>query len=66
MKLMIRCKEKLGDHITSYSELGYAVWGKTGRLMVNIVVASAQFGFCIAYFLFSGSQLEQVVCLETQ
>ena len=35
MKLQIHCKNKLGPHVTSYSELGYAVYGKVGKALVD-------------------------------
>lgn len=60
------CKEKVGAHITSYSELGYAVFGANGKAFVDFCMVVSQFGFCIAYLIFIGNQLDQVICLETQ
>ena len=65
MFMQIKCKERIGDHITSYSELGFAVYGKKGKLMVDLFIFISQIGFCIAYLLFIGTQLDQVVCIET-
>jgi len=31
MKLQIACKEKVGHHVTSYSELGFEVFGPLGK-----------------------------------
>ena len=54
MKMQLACKRKIGNHITSYSELGFAVYGDWGKLCVNTMVTISQFGFCIAYLIFIG------------
>jgi amino acid permease len=54
MKLQIACREKLGMHITSYSELGYAVMGPYGKGFVDLCISISQFGFGIAYLIFIG------------
>ena len=35
MKLQIRCRNKLGAHVTSYSEFGRAVYGEVGKAFVD-------------------------------
>ena len=55
MKLQILCKQKVGNHITSYSELGYAVFGPNGKAFVDFNMVVSQFGFCIAYLIFIGN-----------
>ena len=54
MKLQIRCKNKLGPHVTSYSEFGFAVYGKVGKAFVDFNITISQFGFCIGYLIFIG------------
>ena len=54
MKLQIRCKNKLGPHVTSYSEFGYAVYGSVGKAFVDFNITISQFGFCIGYLIFIG------------
>jgi len=66
MKMQLACKMKIGNHITSYSELGFAVYGAWGKMCVDSMVTISQFGFCIAYLIFIGKQLDQIICIETQ
>jgi len=55
MKMQIACKNKVGSHITSYSELGFAIFGPTGKAFINFCITVSQFGFCIAYLIFIGN-----------
>ena len=69
MGLQIACKNKLaenGKYITSYSEMGYAVYGPRGKAFVDLCITISQIGFCIAYLLFIGHQMDQVICIETR
>ena len=66
MKMQIEIKKKVGDHITSYSELGQAVLGAKGKAFIDFCITVSQMGFCIAYLIFIGNQLDQVICIETQ
>jgi len=65
MHLQIACKRKMGDHIGSYSELGYAVFGVYGKAFIDLCIFVSQIGFCVAYLLFVGNQMDQVICYET-
>lgn len=38
MKLQILCKEKVGSHITSYSELGFAIFGPKGKQFIDFCI----------------------------
>lgn len=61
MSLQIACKEKLaknGKFITSYSEMGFAVYGARGKAFVDLCITISQIGFCIAYLLFIGHQMD--------
>ena len=40
-------------------------YGPRGASFVNVNIILSQVGFCIAYLLFIGEQLEQVICVET-
>ena len=66
MKLQILCKEKAGGNISSYSELGMAVFGPNGKAFIDFNIVLSQIGFCAAYLIFIGNQLDQVICIETQ
>jgi proton-coupled amino acid transporter len=55
MRLQIKCQEKLGDHITSYSELGQAILGARGKAFIDFCMVISQYGFCIAYLIFIGN-----------
>lgn len=62
MILQVECKNKIGSHIESYSELGYAVSGKCTKLFIDFCITTSQIGFCIAYILFVGDHIEYVAC----
>ena len=47
--------ERLGGG--SFPEMGYKVYGKWGKLIVEIVLVASQFGFCTAYVYFIASQI---------
>jgi len=52
--LQATCRNEIGNHIKSYSELGYAVYGKPGKTAVDIYLLVAQMGIGIAYLIFNG------------
>jgi len=58
MKMQIECKKKIGNHITSYSELGMAIFGEKGKRFIDFCITVSQFGFCIAYLIFIGNQMD--------
>ena len=51
--------------MANYSDLGKAILGPNGKMFVDICLVSSQIGFAIAYLLFIGSQIDQVICYET-
>lgn len=65
MALQIKAVEKVDRGIRSYSELGYAVLGGSAKMFLDICLVFSQLGFCIAYLIFIGNQMDQVICLET-
>ena len=62
---MTTTRMKLGPQIKSYSELGYACYGNSGKFVVDFFVMIAQIGIGIGYLIFNGTQINQVVCYET-
>lgn len=65
MKLQIKATEKCDVKITSYSELGEHVLGLRGKQFVDFCIMTSQTGFAIAYLIFIGQQIDQVICFET-
>jgi proton-coupled amino acid transporter len=64
--LQASCRNEIGDRVTSYSELGHCVYGAFGKNSVDFFLLIAQLGIGIAYLIFNGKQLDQVICYETQ
>lgn len=60
--IILQChlKNNIGDSVISYSTLGHAVHGKTGKAFIDTFMLIAQFGFCISYILFVGKQFALV------
>ncbi len=54
-KLLLIVHERLGGG--SFPEMGFKVYGKPGKLFVEIVLVASQFGFCTAYVYFIASQI---------
>ena len=52
--LLLQCREKYGG---SFPEIGYAVYGKWGKLLVDISLVASQYGFVTAYIYFIASQI---------
>ena len=65
MMLQIYAKIKLNKQVVSYSDLGEKVLGVSGRRIVDFCMVTSQVGFGIAYLLFVGNQIDQVVCFES-
>ena len=66
MRLQILATEKASTPVKSYSELGMAVLGYRGKQFVDFCIMTSQTGLAIAYLIFIGQQLDQVICFETQ
>ena len=66
MRLQILATEKVSTPVKSYSELGMAVLGYRGKQFVDFCIMTSQTGLAIAYLIFIGQQLDQVICFETQ
>jgi len=66
MQLQIAAVIKCKNPVTNYSELGGAVLGESGRKFVDFNILTSQLGFAIAYLIFIGQQMDQVICFETQ
>ena len=52
--LLLECRAKFGG---SFPDIGKAVYGKWGKLMVDISLVSSQYGFVTAYIYFIASQI---------
>ena len=52
--LLLECRAKYGG---SFPEIGYAIYGKTGKIMVDISLVASQYGFVTAYIYFIASQI---------
>ena len=59
---MTKCK----NPVANYSELGGEVLGPAGRRFVDFNIMASQLGFGVAYLIFIGQQMDQVICFETQ
>ena len=65
MQLQIAACEKCNEPIGNYSELGQAILGDSGKKFVDFCILASQSGFAIAYLIFIGQQMDQVICFET-
>ena len=52
--LLLECRQKFGG---SFPDIGFAVYGKTGRRLVEISLVASQYGFVSAYIYFIASQI---------
>ena len=50
--LLLQCRAKYGG---SFPEIGYAVYRKWGKLLVDISLVASQYGFVTAYIYFIAS-----------
>ena len=65
MMLQVKAVNKCANPVSNYSELGAEVLGPVGRKFVDYNIIASQLGFAIAYLIFIGQQMDQVVCFET-
>lgn len=49
--------------ITTFSELGYHVYGRVGTVLVDLGLLSSQYSFCIIYLVFLGDSLHSFIPL---
>ena len=49
-KLLLETRKKLGA--SSYTEIGFILYGKWGKVAVDIALCASQTGFCCAYVYF--------------
>lgn len=64
--LQSEARNRAGNHVKSYSDLGMAVYGTLGKTMTDVFLCIAQFGIGVAYLVFNGTQINQVICYESQ
>ncbi|CDW86143.1 UNKNOWN [Stylonychia lemnae] len=48
--------------VKSYSELGFRVFGKRGKFLVDVTVCTTQLACCIAHQFFSAKSLDFILC----
>ena len=65
MKLQIAARNRVNGPVLNYSDLGQAILGSRGKSFVDFCIMTSQLGFVIAYLLFIGNQMDQVICYET-
>ena len=65
MQLQIAAKVAVNAPISNYSELGAAVLSYNGQKVLDFCILTSQTGFAIAYLIFIGQQMDQVICFET-
>jgi len=46
-----------GSHDINYSDLGFAAFGITGRMVIDLSLLTSQLGFCCAYLIFISENL---------
>ncbi|CAN1805212.1 Amino acid transporter AVT3B [Linum perenne] len=66
MMLLVHTRRKLrfiaGDFsiINSFGDLGFAVCGSVGRVVVDVMIVLAQAGFCVGYLIFIATTLDNL------
>lgn len=65
MQLQIAVKCAIKKTIRNYSDMGVETLSPRGQTFLNFCLISSQIGFAIAYLIFIGNQVDQVICFET-
>ncbi|XP_068324844.1 amino acid transporter AVT3B-like [Pyrus communis] len=70
MMLIVYTRRKLESsngftRIPSFGDLGFAVCGVWGRLLVDVLIILAQAGFCVGYLIFIGNTLAHLLNAPT-
>ncbi|KAM2041664.1 hypothetical protein FF1_035203 [Malus domestica] len=70
MMLVVYTRRKLESSngftkIPSFGDLGFAVCGVWGRLLVDVLIILAQAGFCVGYLIFIGNTLAHLLNAPT-
>ncbi|CAN6233987.1 unnamed protein product [Urochloa humidicola] len=55
MMLLVACRRRLADEhpkISSFGDLGHAVFGAQGRFAVDVMLVLSQVSFCVGYLIF--------------
>ena len=59
-KLLLDTRKSLGGRL-SFSEIGQAALGNTGRILVDVTLVGMQFSFVTAYVYFISKSLSEIV-----
>ncbi|PQQ10532.1 amino acid transporter ANTL1 [Prunus yedoensis var. nudiflora] len=70
MMLLVYTRRKLESSngctkIPSFGDLGFAVCGTVGRLVVDVLIILAQAGFCVGYLIFIGNTMAHLLNAPT-
>lgn len=65
VKMQTEACIKVNTKLRSYSELSRAVFGRGFKLTVDAFIMVVQVGLGISYLLFTGTQIDQLVCIAT-
>jgi len=63
MMILVDCKSLLegqGKQVRGYGDIGFAIGGEKGSLMVDILLVITQTAFCVAYLIFIGENLSSL------
>ena len=58
--LLLKCCELAG--VTSYEEVGFAAYGKPGKVVASIIILMQNFGAMIGYMVVLGDVLPKLIC----
>eukprot|EP00347_Sterkiella_histriomuscorum_P000236 403376658 len=61
MLLQIPTKQKLGNKYETVTDLSYALFGKNGKLIIELLFATGLLGSCAAYLVFISKQFDQII-----
>ena len=56
--LLIKVKYEVGG---TYGDIGYKAWGRFGRIITNLAITVAQFGFTCAYVVFIAQNIRKII-----
>ena len=61
MLQVLKVARHFGD-VQSYSDLGGRIFGRRGKLIVDICILVKQIGTCVTYLYFVATQLDFIIC----
>ncbi|XP_074558688.1 amino acid transporter AVT3C-like [Curcuma longa] len=66
MMLLVRIRRRIdldrsASKIASFGDLGFAVSGTVGRILVDVMIVLSQAGFCVGYLIFISNSLSHLL-----